>query len=59
MLGMMKGTDPKFSVVPPLTPIKVKDFELWPLTRGYKTFYMLNSTEHEISTGHQNQNTDK
>ena len=27
--------------------------------RGYKTFFMLNSTEHEISTGHKNLNTDK
>ena len=24
------------------------------LARGYKTFFMLNSTEHEISTGHKN-----
>ena len=24
----------------------------WP--RGYKTFFMLNSTEHEISLGHKN-----
>ena len=26
--------------------------EYWP--RGYKTFFMLNSTEHEISTVHKN-----
>ena len=25
--------------------------------RGYKTFFMLNSTEHEISLGHKNKNT--
>ena len=25
--------------------------------QGYKTFFMLNSTEHEISLGHQNKNT--
>ena len=24
------------------------------LARGYKTFFMLNSTEHEISTAHKN-----
>ena len=24
--------------------------------RGYKTFFMLNSTEHEISLGHKNKN---
>ena len=29
----------------------------WP--RGYKTFFMLNSTEHEISTAHKNKNTNK
>ena len=28
-------------------------------TQGYKTFFMLNSTEHEISTAHKNLNTDK
>ena len=27
--------------------------------RGYKTFFMLNSTKHEISTAHKNWNTDK
>ena len=27
--------------------------------QGYKSFFMLNSTEHEISTAHKNQNTDK
>ena len=27
--------------------------------RGYKTFFMLNSTEHEISTAHKHLNTDK
>ena len=27
--------------------------------RGYKTFFMLNSTEHEISSAHKNYNTDK
>ena len=27
--------------------------------QGYKTFFMLNSTEHEISTAHKNQNTDR
>ena len=27
--------------------------------RGYKTFFMLNSAEHEISTAHKNYNTDK
>ena len=26
--------------------------DVWP--RGYKTFFMLNSTEHEISTAHKN-----
>ena len=26
-------------------------------SRGYKTFFMLNSTEHEISLGHKNKNT--
>ena len=31
---------------------------IWP--RGYKTFFMLNSTEHEISTArNNNENTDK
>ena len=30
--------------------LKVKLFLAWP--RGYKTFFMLNSTEHEISTAH-------
>ena len=29
------------------------------LARAYKTFFMLNSTEHEISTNHKNYNTDK
>ena len=29
----------------------------WPL--GYKTFFMLNSTEHKISTENKNLNTDK
>ena len=29
----------------------------WP--QGYKTFIMLNSTEHKISTAHKNWNTDK
>ena len=28
-------------------------------TRGYKTFFMLNSSEHEIPTAHKNYNTDK
>ena len=27
--------------------------------QGYKTFFMLNSTEHKISTAHKNENTDK
>ena len=27
--------------------------------RGYKTFFMPNSTEHEISDAHKNYNTDK
>ena len=27
--------------------------------RGYKTFFMLNSIEYEISTAHKNLNTDK
>ena len=27
--------------------------------RGYKTFFMLNSTEHENSIAHKNYNTDK
>ena len=27
--------------------------------RGKKTFFMLNWTEHEISTAHKNQNTEK
>ena len=27
--------------------------------RGYKTFFKLNSTEHEITTAHKNENTDK
>ena len=27
--------------------------------RGYKTFFMLNSIEHEILTAHKNWNTDK
>ena len=31
--------------------------DAWP--RGYDTFFMLNSTEHEISTAHKNLNTDK
>ena len=26
---------------------------------GYKTFFMLNSTKHEISTAHNNENTEK
>ena len=26
---------------------------------GYKTFFMINSTEHEISTAQKNYNTDK
>ena len=29
--------------------------ESWP--RGYKTFFKLNSTEHEISLGHENKDT--
>ena len=28
--------------------------QLADLARGYKTFFMLNSTEHEISTAHKN-----
>ena len=28
------------------------------LTQGYKTFLMLNSIEHEISTTHKNQNAE-
>ena len=31
--------------------------EAWP--PGYKTFSMLNTTEHEISTAHKTKNTDK
>ena len=27
--------------------------------QGYKTFFMLNLTEHEISTAHKNENTNK
>ena len=30
------------------------DLETEILLRGYKTFYMLNSTQHEISTAHEN-----
>ena len=32
-------------------------YRAWP--RGYKTFFMLNSTEHEISIAHKNYSTDK
>ena len=32
-------------------------FDTWP--RGYKTFFMLDSTVHEIITAHKNLNTDK
>ena len=28
-------------------------------SRGYKTFFMLNSTEHEISAAHKNKNAEK
>ena len=28
-------------------------------SRGYETFFMLNSTKHEISTAHENSNTEK
>ena len=44
-----------------LPPLKVYLFSVseqqrpWP--RGYKTIFMLNSTEHEISLGHKNKNT--
>ena len=31
----------------------------WVMTQGYKTFFMLNSIEHEISTAHKNLNTNK
>ena len=31
--------------------------QVWP--RGYKTFFMLNSTEHEISNAHKNKNIKK
>ena len=30
---------------------------VWP--RGYKTFFILNSTEHEISNAHKHKNTNK
>ena len=39
--------------------ILIKDFEIassavnnWPWARGYKTFFVLNSVEHEISNAH-------
>ena len=33
--------------------------EMFSCLRGYKTFFVLNSTEHEISTAHKNVITDK
>ena len=37
--------------------VHVFHFRLKPC--GYKTFFMLNSTEHEISTAHKNENAEK
>ena len=37
-----------------LTLIQIWPDKAWP--RGYKTFFMLHSTEHEISTAHKNKN---
>ena len=37
-----------------LDRIKIKFYNLETWRQGYKTFFMLNSTEHEISTAHKN-----
>ena len=50
-----------------VTEVRTEDFFMWSAKadqtelipsliwlRGYKTFFMLNSTEHELSTAHKN-----
>ena len=44
----LKPTRPEFLVAPSVFRVK------WNRPPVYKTFFMLNSTEHEFSTGHKN-----
>ena len=39
------------------TMVALSTLQTWP--QGYKTFFMLSSTKHNISTAHKNYNTDK